>query len=415
MSKSITIEMFPAGNGDAVLVDTEDQLILIDGGYTSTFRDHLRPRLEQLNQDGRRLSLLVVTHIDADHISGIIALLKANGDSENPNVIRIDDIWFNSYRHLHLSEKNAGTFDGDVPAFEISGGLESKETEEDNLLVSHAQGTTLASLILKHGYNWNSKFGGKAIVANSLTEIPFGENGMIALLGPSQEALDKLAKRWFKYLQKRFDGKINEDSFFDDAFELMMEEMRQEELNDMIAPDPSTLVSASGDWVTDFTEDWNTEDKSPTNGSSIIFMLTIDNQKLLFLGDAHPNSTLAKLKQLGFNPHQPLEVDVLKVTHHGAWYNNSPELIQSIKAKNYLFSSNGKRHHHPHYQTMAWIVKSHGNEDKKNLFFNYKQAQYLGNVYHSDMKEEYNYTAQGPQVDEFGQGLDGYIKMVFDG
>ncbi len=412
MSNDVRIELFPAGNGDACLIDTGQDLILIDGGFTSTFRDHLRPKLEVLHNQGRRISRLIVTHIDADHISGIIALLKANGKADNPQVIGIDEIWFNSYRHLHLKEKVSGTLEGDLPEFELGGGLESREVEDENVLVSHKQGSTLGSLILKNGYNWNSNFDGKAAVADDPHIVPPNGAMNITLLGPTQNALDDLADDWYKFLKKRFDGEINEDEFFDDAFELMMEEMRQNDLESSILPDQSGLVSASGDWVQEFKEDWEKEDKSPTNGSSIIFLIEANDRKLMFLGDAHPSKILSQLQKMGYGPDNPIEVDVLKVTHHGAWYNNSPDLIKSIKANHYLFSSNGKRHHHPHYQTLAWIVNSHGTEAKKQLVFNYRQADYLDSVYDFEMQEVYNYSTKGPDVDDFGQGQDGYVELV---
>ena len=50
----------------------------------------------QLRNDGKAIDLLVVTHIDNDHIGGIIELLKENGSNENPHIIEIRNIWHNS-------------------------------------------------------------------------------------------------------------------------------------------------------------------------------------------------------------------------------------------------------------------------------------------------------------------------------
>jgi beta-lactamase superfamily II metal-dependent hydrolase len=75
----ISIEMFPAGNGDSILVCFDQHIILIDGGYTSTYRDHLKPRLKELDAQGLRLSKFIVTHIDSDHITGAIDFIEDNG------------------------------------------------------------------------------------------------------------------------------------------------------------------------------------------------------------------------------------------------------------------------------------------------------------------------------------------------
>ena len=413
MPNKITIELFPAGNGDAILIDLGQQLILIDTGYVSTFRDHLKPRLKMLHDQGRRISKFIVTHIDADHISGAIAFIKENGIAIDPTIIGIDEVWFNSYRHLNFEDKESGTFDGQTPAFDLNGGQESNDADDDEQLVSHKQGTSLGSEILKNKYNWNSSFGGQAVKADQPTTLNIGDGLKLTLLGPTQKALDNLAEDWYDYLKKIFPGKINEDAFFDDAFEKMMEGKRQAELAKTIL-DQDELVSASGDWVEDHTVEWELEDSSTTNGSSITFLLENDGKKLLFLGDAIPSQVEDQLKKIMPEDQFPLHVDVLKVAHHGAWSNNSPALIDRIRANYYLFSSNGRRHHHPHYETMAWILKKHGSTSGKNFVFNYKQSDRLLDVDNFQMKQTYNYNTLWPDVNEFGQGTDGYIKLILE-
>lgn len=411
MSKEWVIEMFPAGNGDAILIDSGDDLLLVDAGFTSTYRDHLKPRLKQLANKGRHLSKFIVTHIDADHISGAIAFIKDNGFANDPSVIHIDDIWFNSYRHLYFADKSPGSHLDDRPPIQISGGMTSEEAEDPEQLVSYPQGTSLGSQILKYGYNWNGYFKGLAVVADQPKQIPLSGNTTLVLLGPTKEALDKLADKWYIYLKSKFSGKIDEDAFFDDAFERMMEELRQAELASMTSADEERLVSGGRDWVEDKSVPWNDEDTSVTNGSSITFLLQEGNKKVLFLGDAIPTPVVDQLKKYVAPQHLPLEVDILKVAHHGAWSNNSPELLGSIRAKHYLFSSNGSKHHHPHYETMAWILKKHGAGHLKSLVFNYIQWNRLEDVYDPYMKNLYNYRVIVPDVDEWGNGLDGYVKI----
>lgn len=40
-------------------------------------------------------NLLIISHIDQDHINGIKALLKENENSNSPKIIQIDEVWFN--------------------------------------------------------------------------------------------------------------------------------------------------------------------------------------------------------------------------------------------------------------------------------------------------------------------------------
>ncbi|GAB1857241.1 hypothetical protein MHTCC0001_20770 [Flavobacteriaceae bacterium MHTCC 0001] len=413
MAKKITIELFPAGNGDAVLIDFGTQLILIDAGFVSTFKKHLKPRLKELHQMGRRITKFIVTHIDNDHISGAIAFIKANGSAETPAIIGIDEIWFNSYRHLHFDDKEAGNCNGTPPIIPIREGSESIDPDSDVQFVSHKQGTSLGSQILKHGYAWNTTFNGAAVKADMPRTFNLDTDLKLTLLGPTQKALDNLAEDWYDYLKTIFQGKINEDEFFDDAFEKMMEGRRQEDLEALVI-DQEAFVSTSGDWVKDNAVDWKKEDSSPTNGSSIICLMEFDGKKLLFLGDAIPSQVEAQLKKLLPEAEFPLHVDVLKVAHHGAWYNNSPELIDRLRAHYYLFSSNGRRHHHPHLETMAWILKKHGAASSKTLVFNYKQADRLNEIDRPHMKATYNYKTVWPDVNDFGIGDDGYVKLILE-
>jgi glyoxylase-like metal-dependent hydrolase (beta-lactamase superfamily II) len=93
----IRIKVFPALNGDSILLDLSNYLFLIDGGYVNTFNEYLCYELKRKSEEGKRISHLIVTHIDGDHISGIIRLLEKNTNSE---IINIENIWHNSYRHI---------------------------------------------------------------------------------------------------------------------------------------------------------------------------------------------------------------------------------------------------------------------------------------------------------------------------
>lgn len=50
--------------------------ILIDGGYVDTYENYLLPTLKEIAARGGELDVVVVTHIDGDHISGIIRMME---------------------------------------------------------------------------------------------------------------------------------------------------------------------------------------------------------------------------------------------------------------------------------------------------------------------------------------------------
>ena len=104
----MTIEFLRVLNGDSILIrftdkDNNKRNILIDGGptnsYTYSDRRTKRPcagdlklRLEEIKKQQEKIDLLVVTHIDDDHIGGILKWMEdASFSKEN-----IGKIWFNS-------------------------------------------------------------------------------------------------------------------------------------------------------------------------------------------------------------------------------------------------------------------------------------------------------------------------------
>ena len=73
----LSIEMLPARHGDCLWIEYAEGVsdrtrrILVDGGPGFAY-GALRARIEQLPLAEREFELVVVTHIDADHIEGII-------------------------------------------------------------------------------------------------------------------------------------------------------------------------------------------------------------------------------------------------------------------------------------------------------------------------------------------------------
>jgi len=103
-----TLEALNANDGDCLLLHHGSTLILIDGGSTGVYRDTLKPRLEQLRGAGRLdLRLAMVTHIDADHITGVQDLLEDVLENDAP--YRIATLWHNSFERMREVPKYAAS------------------------------------------------------------------------------------------------------------------------------------------------------------------------------------------------------------------------------------------------------------------------------------------------------------------
>lgn len=86
--------------GDCILIELEHpDCILIDCGYKTTYNTELRPLLLRLNAEGYRISLMIISHIDRDHIEGAVHFLRENGDAEIPAIIPVDEIWIRLFQY----------------------------------------------------------------------------------------------------------------------------------------------------------------------------------------------------------------------------------------------------------------------------------------------------------------------------
>src|SRR5690242_13906859 len=97
----LELRLLPARQGDAIWVrwgdPTAPRQLIVDMG-TEGVGKQLRARIEALPPGARRFELLVVTHVDADHIGGVLSCLV--NMQEELEGLHFEDIWFNGIDHL---------------------------------------------------------------------------------------------------------------------------------------------------------------------------------------------------------------------------------------------------------------------------------------------------------------------------
>jgi beta-lactamase superfamily II metal-dependent hydrolase len=98
------------------------------------------------------------------------------------------------------------------------------------------------------------------------------------------------------------------------------------------------------------------EDNSPSNGSSIAFILNYGGFKILMLADAHPKVIVESLRNMGYSEEKPLLINYVKLSHHGSARNINSELIELIECSNYIISTDGSNHALPNKLTLAKIA-----------------------------------------------------------
>ncbi len=316
----IRVELLPASFGDCILVEwgtkNARHRLLIDAGLKGTYRDALEPRLAELGKPVA-LELLVVTHIDRDHICGILPLLEAD-----PPVITAKDIWFNGRAHL-----------------------------DDGL--GAADGEALGRLLKGAELPWNESFEKKAVVVPETGDLPVKRldgKATLTLLSPYRSQLTTLAAEW------------------DDT--LGNWEKEDEPADGALPPDAlgkrPPLSGIDAQTVLDLSNEKFEEDDAAPNGSSIAFLFEHEGKRILFGADAHPSVLLKSMRRL---PAESTKLDAFKLAHHGSMNNLSPALLEAVECSRFLISSNGGSFGHPHPETLAWIVTASARS--KTLLFNY--------------------------------------------
>ena len=345
-----SIEMLPAREGDCLWIRygpaRSPRQVLIDCGRAATYKE-LKPRLQALPANRRHFELLVITHVDRDHIEGVLGLLE-----DKNRAVTFGDIWFNCYDHLK------------DPDFEAFGAV---------------QGERLTAALLKQKLPWNKAFKSKAVVLRG-TKLPtkkLAGDLKLTLLSPDQGKLTALIPQWNKECA-------------DAGLKTGVAARKAAIAKGLEQFGPVNIENLAGAVFTD--------DSTKPNGSSIALLAEYDGRRVLLGADAHMDRLVPSVKAL-CKGNKPLRLDALKVSHHGSEGNLSRDLLELIDCQRYLLSTNGSYFKHPKPMTMARILK-HGGK-KKTLFFNY-DSKFTRIWDKKDWKSTYGYTVKMPTKSDNG-------------
>ena len=317
------------------------------GGATGTHKRALRDKLRNLPEKERRFELLMVTHIDADHIAGVLDLLE---DKERAS------------RQTTSGSMAIGTSPTKIPTRS-----------------ARSRARSSPDLLVKPGMTWNGAFGKNAVVVppdGSSLVLRSTAASSLTLLSPTPGKLAELKPAWLKEVRKAGldpNTKRPEEVESAEGFELLA------------APNVDTLAAEAF-----------SEDSAEANGSSIAVLAEFEGRRMLLTGDAHPSVLTAAIKRLGTGK---LAVDVCKLPHHGSKANVSRALLEALDCKRYLFSTNGAHFKHPDRQAVARVIKWGGAQSE--LTFNYR-TKYNDMWEGKPLREKHGYTTVFPRSDKEG-------------
>lgn len=389
----IDIEVFPASYGESILVSLGEhnrKNILIDSGFISTYNNHIKGKLKELSSKGEAIDLFVLTHFDSDHIRGAINLLKENGEYDKPNIIKIEDIWINSLKHVNfggnkveLSEKEKIKLKKILrKRYPVE--LFNRHVND----ISSSESLTLSELLCNGNYKNNKSFGGGLIVSNKENRVVNIDGGIkIKILSPTADKIEELNKLWIKELLK-FGLKPNYDNNgeLSKAFEKLL-------VNIIPNINRGLLKNCSNekDIIKVLSEkDVFSEDADAVNGSSIAFLLEYEEKRILFLGDSHPSVIEKELKKEINGNNKKLKVDLMKVSHHGSRGNITKELLELIDCDKFLICTNGALFSHPDPEAISRIITT--NESKEKVIIMNYETPSIKKFLNKDLMKKYKYS-----------------------
>jgi hypothetical protein len=329
-----TLEALNAKYGDALLLrygkTRQPGLILIDAGPAGVYQKVVRKRLDELRKTDTAalpLRLVMVSHVDADHVTGVVELfteLKQLSDDQDPLLYDIAELWHNSFKdglklvgaslatNVKSSVTPAGLEAGRVPAtIPIS-----RDTRV--ALASVAQGGALRDLAKSLAVAVNDGFSPLVIAeGGTYPRVSMGDGLTFRVLGPSAMRLDGLKKEWARKTRTK-------------------------------KASPAELA----DYV----------DASVYNLSSIVVLAECEGKTMLLTGDARGDDIVAALEGARLlKSSVALHVDLLKVPHHGSWRNLSKDFFERIEADHYVFSADGK-YGNPDPPSLRALIAARGND-----------------------------------------------------
>ena len=362
----------PVDNGDCHfirLIDGEDQyVIMVDCG---SFNNPVQTYIE--SECRKHIDILVITHIDDDHIKGVITMLNKYKDDD---VFQIDKIWFNSYQSTGEEETRKLTPEETEVILRLKSDLKHKLKPYTGE-ISTNQSMTLAETILslpKYEKAWNLR-----AITTSTPVQRLGRWGKISFVSPSPERLKDLMKDYAKWIYEHLYRKLGANEKYEGSENIFEILVRYADANKHILSEGQ--VSAA-ETLTEYLLREKSKpsrlDDSPTNGSSIAFVWKKGRHRILMLGDAWADEVTRGLIKAFSKGRYPLLFDFVKVSHHASAANTTSTLLDHIESMDWFISgyTNSKKEH---LKTVSRIILQpfiSNRVNMRNLHFNCKTDDY---------------------------------------
>jgi len=328
-----TLEAVFAKHGDALILHCgnpdKPRRVLIDGGPAGVYAGFLKPRFEELRQeqglkktDSLPFDMVMISHVDDDHINGVLALFEeqlAAHEAKRPLPYKIRRLWNNTFDDI-IGNKGAGVLSKLAAAVATTPAIDDDSTA---VVASVPQGRNLRRAAGILGMKKvNAPFKGLVMAPKQGVTVVDLKGGLsFSIIGPTLERVEDYQKRWDKDLEK-----------------ILKKEKESAEVASMT-------------------------DGSPFNLASIVVLAELGGKRMLLTGDARGDDIQKGLTTAGLY-HQggpPFHVDLLKVPHHGSDRNVTQEFFEHVTADHYVISGDG-HHGNPKADMLRMLAAARGDQ-----------------------------------------------------
>ena len=349
----MNLRVFQSDKGDCLLLSGKDGTnVLVDGGMRSSFNEHVAPELSGLE----KLDLVYVSHIDRDHISGVLQLMqdlldwrvfdfqRGSGNDHvkeprHPRPPKVERLWHNAF-HDQV-EDNAGEIEDALAAsaaiLEGAAELSGVARLQRDIATSIKEGIELSKRVDPKllGIPVNHEFGDRlAMVRDEPQRIEIGSIEF-TVIGPFEEDLEKLRRDWNRWVGanaaeiERLREKMKRD-----AGRLASGDVG--EFRDAIVERALELAASEASGLGD------RDSVTVPNLASLMLLAKEDGRTVLLTGDGSHVDILKGLEAAGeLDDDGRIHVNVLKIQHHGSEHNIDEEFCRRVTADHYVWCANG--------------------------------------------------------------------------
>ena len=354
----IKFHVIQARFGDCFLLEYGEQdnpsFMLIDGGPRHTYDEHLKPALNELMKGHTAIDDLVISHVDNDHIIGVLDLLAELQSQQDTGVkpfLTIGQLWFNSF-NTTIGTKDIETRIGKINKMASMNGVQMQE------MSMAVNGIREGGIVMKRAVRLNIPVNKDAATGFYLAkenELPIKRPNLeIIVAGPTADNLKKLQVEWEEWVRKN-ERKIAEGKYTREVAAAM--------------------------------------DKSVPNLSSIVLLIKADGKTILLTGDCRSDHLQQGLIETGLSADGNLHVDIFKVPHHGSMRNTTKQFFEEVTADIYIISADGT-YDNPDDETLYRIVESAQKAGRKIKIVLTNETTSTAALLQKNKPDEYGYEIQ---------------------